>query len=304
MSALIHRNDMVKKYKNDELSLLQKWCLDNEDKEKSIRLTKIFLTLNGASGCNVKNIPPNLAGFFSYFVHVRIYNLLQIWRSRVQIYQRHLGQVQTNINKIRNDFNTLHNLWLRMVSNEEITINDNQGVITNATAVKRFKEMEIITRDSYSNYTGAAWLPYYSYVRNSFEALVNQCETKGDSYRQNWLQWFGSMFNPVSWFNYACHGLQSHSRVANQYDNFADISTTKSNILFNRIEDIRTANDAFNDLRQWIDQERIAIQNPSNITATQINMQGAQMFKAECDRLMSIIRDRVGTIGNSNPIEN
>jgi hypothetical protein len=303
MTTIIHRNDIVKKYSNDELSIMQQWALDSSEKNDSIRLTKIFLALNGASGCNVREIPPNLAGFFSYFVNSRVYEPMQRWRSRVQNYQRHLVSSQNMFQRIENDFAGINVFWDRMVCDHNIIVNNNPNAMTHTEAVKRFQRMEIVTKDNFGNFNGASWSEYYIYVSDEFDSLIANCEAKGDAYRQSWLQWFGNMFNPVSWFNFACHGLQTHSNTALQYENFNNINISKKNILFNRNEDIRVAQDAMNDLNNWITQERIALSNQNNRIANSTNMQNTQMFKAECDRLMSIIRDRIGRITQSNPIE-
>ena len=304
MTTIIHRNNIVQKYSNDELSIMQKLALDSSEKDESIRLTKIFLALNGASGCNVREIPPNLAGFFSYFVNLRIYEPLQRWRSRIQTYQRHLVTSQITFDRIEVDFGELHAFWNRMVSDHNIIINNNPNPITHSEAVKRFQRMEVVTKDNYLVFAGASWSEYYTYVKDEFDTLIDRCEEKGESYRQSWLQWVGNMFNPVSWFNFACHGFQRHSNTAIQYENFNNINISKKNILFNRNEDIRVAHDAMNDLNNWIAQERAALSNQTNRIANSTNMQNTQMFKAECDRLMSIVRDRIGKITQSNPIEN
>ena len=278
MTTIIHRNNIVQKYSNDELSIMQKLALDSSEKDESIRLTKIFLALNGASGCNVREIPPNLAGFFSYFVNLRIYEPLQRWRSRIQTYQRHLVTSQITFDRIEVDFGELHAFWNRMVSDHNIIINNNPNPITHSEAVKRFQRMEVVTKDNYLVFAGASWSEYYTYVKDEFDTL--------------------------SWFNFACHGFQRHSNTAIQYENFNNINISKKNILFNRNEDIRVAHDAMNDLNNWIAQERAALSNQTNRIANSTNMQNTQMFKAECDRLMSIVRDRIGKITQSNPIEN
>ena len=84
---------------------------------------------------------------------------------------------------------------------------------------------------------------------------------------------------------------------------YSDINVSKSNILFNRIEDINTASLTMEELREWIELERQARMINSNRTETNANIQAAQMFKAEFDRLISIVRDRVGIISDSGSIE-
>ena len=125
MTTIIHRNDIVKKYSNDELSIMQQWALDSSEKNDSIRLTKIFLALNGASGCNVREIPPNLAGFFSYFVNSRVYEPMQRWRSRVQNYQRHLVSSQHMFTRIDNELTEFLAFWNHVVSSPNFAINPN-----------------------------------------------------------------------------------------------------------------------------------------------------------------------------------
>tara|TARA_B100000524_G_C23653663_1_gene370984 strand:+ start:1693 stop:2133 length:441 start_codon:yes stop_codon:yes gene_type:complete len=74
------------------------------------------------------------------------------------------------------------------------------------------------------------------------------------------------------------------------------------NIVFNRLDDIYTANQAMNDLVELIALEEIAISDPENCKITQQVLQNTMAFKSECDRLFIIIRDRIGFIGQNNSV--
>lgn len=298
MAVMIHRDDMVRKFDNDELSLSQKWTIDSSDAKESIKFTKLFLSLNGATGCNVKNIPPSLAGFFAYFVHVRIYPQLQLLRSRVQIYQRHRIN-NSQFARIVDEFNNIKQFWDTSVEYLGIAVDE----LEYSEYIRRFQEMETTTIRNFATKYHPSWVSYYNYVRHGFDQLVDKCDIKGNAYKQNYLQWFGSFFNPASWYNYVRHGLQSHATTSKNYVEYSDINVSKSNILFNRIEDINTASLTMEELREWIDLERQARMVNSNRTETNANIQAAQMFKAEFDRLISIVRDRVGIISDSGSIE-
>ena len=68
------------------------------------------------------------------------------------------------------------------------------------------------------------------------------------------------------------------------------------------MDDVNTANQALNDLVELIALEEIAISDPQNCRITQQVIQNTMAFKSECDRLLIIIRDRIGFIGHNHSV--
>ena len=68
------------------------------------------------------------------------------------------------------------------------------------------------------------------------------------------------------------------------------------------MDDVNTANQAMNDLVELVALEEIGISDPQNCQPTQQVVQNTMVFKSECDRLLVIIRDRIGFIGNNQSV--
>ena len=146
MAPLVHNQNMVKKYNVDELSTFQKWTIDYEEKGMIIRLTKIFLALNGASGCNVRNIPPNMAGFFSYYADIKIYQRLKILKGRIDSYQRHVDITPMMFNKIKEELNSIKQHWDYVVVSKRGTIPAN---ISFDTAIEDLQNLDNVIKTAY-----------------------------------------------------------------------------------------------------------------------------------------------------------
>ena len=221
MASLVHNQNMVKKYNVDELSTFQKWTIDYEEKEMIIRLTKIFLALNGASGCNVRNIPPNMAGFFSYYADIKIYQRLKILKGRIDSYQRHVDMTSMMFNKIKEELNSIKQHWDHVVVSNRGLIPDN---ISFDTAIENLQNLDNVTINNFNNYTGYSWIQWYEYLETQFNQLIEKCKAKGEAYTQGYLLWFISFFNPVSWYNFVRHGGTRFSKTVEEYKNFNNVS--------------------------------------------------------------------------------
>ena len=299
MTTLVHAQDNVTKYNIDEISYFKRLAIDHEDKKIIVNLTKIFLSLNGASGCNVRNIPNNLAGFFSYYAEVKIYQRLSILKGKLDSYQRHYDMYQQMFDRITEEFNEIKSHWDHIIIQRRGEIPNN---ISFDDAVKEMQKLDLVGCHNYMNYNGYSWIQWYEYLQNKFIELAHQCTAKGDSYKQTYFNWFLSFFNPVSWVNYVRHGCTRHSQVIEAYTSTVESSVrNKSNIIFLRIENINTANQAMIDFEQMITLEQVAISNPVNRVPTQMTVQNTIAFKTECDRLLTIIRDNIGFICQNMP---
>ena len=296
MSALVHTQDMVKKYNVDELSAFQKCTIDFEERNITIKLTKIFIALNGSSGCNVRNIPHNMAGFFSYYIDNKIYQKIKILKGRIDSYQRHVDSTQRMFDNILKDFNEIKSHWNHVIIQKRGTIPKD---ISFESAINHLQNLDTISSLNYSNYSGYSWFQWFEYLHDEFNSLVEKCEGKVKYYQQdNNMIWILSTFNPVSWYYFYIHFCTIYSKTVNEYQNFKNKSVIpKRNVIFNRLDDLNTANQALDDLGELIALEKKVISDPKNCQSTQQVLQNTLAFKSECNRIFLTIRDRIGFIG-------
>ena len=301
MSSIIHTQDIVRNYNVDELSFFQKCAIDSKEKQMMNKITKIFLALNGASGCNVRNIPHNMAGFFSCYVDMKIYQRMMILKQRIDSYQRFTDSTQRMFNNILNEFNEIKEHWNHVVTQKRGEIPQD---VSFEVALNHLQELDIVSSPNYGDYDGYSWIQWYEYLQSQFNILIENCKEKSESYQQNWKQWFVSIFNPVSWAYFVYNGFTTYSKTAIEYTNFKDGSVIpKRNIIFSRLDDVITASQAFNDLEELIVLEETTISDPKNCQKTQQVLENTLVFKSECNRLFSIIRNKIGFISRQRVIE-
>jgi len=285
-------------YNCDELSLFERASLHSNEKDKVIRLTKIFIALNGATGSSQSVVHPSLAGFFSFNMNNRIYGPLNLVRTRIQVYQRHTETSVRDLDRVIDDFNTIKNFWNHMViSTERTGVSDDPDPISYRTATRDFQEMDLKTLRNYEQYTGPSWIQWFKYIKDGFEELRIACEENEENYTQGWIGWSFSFLNPMAWYRFVANGCQPNSTVAENNGIMRDrVVIPKRNIALCRLEEIETANNAFSELVNNLEDEKRFIENETNRQHNPLNLRNTQLFKDSTDRLFSIIRDRVGRI--------
>ena len=298
MAVVVHNNMSVRNYNNGELGWWQRCSLESKILEEGKTLTKIFYILNGAYGTQNRDIPSNLAGFMNFWMDVRCYRKLRIIRELIQLYQRNLNP--DSIHDIRSQVQELITFWkfVAMRTNGAVP-ND----LTLRQAIDNFKRMENLAINprlgNYNNFNGQSWVQYYDHLITRYQNLTDICAQKSEAYRQDWIRYFARLFNPVSWFNFVANGFRTHQTTSNTYMDFVDRSLAPREHVINiRIHDIQTADEAFDDLLRVIDTEVTVINTDANHN-NPISVQACDQFKRECDRLMAIIRDSIGTISNA-----
>ena len=301
MPSEIHNQTLVKKYNVDELSVSQKWTIDNEEKNLVIKLTKIFISLNGASGSNLRNIPASIAGFFSHYADIKFYQRLKIFKGRLDSYQRYADITPRLFNNLKDDFSEIKKYWDHIVSERRGTIPDD---ITFEKAIEHFQELDNVTINNYKSYKGYSWIQWYEFLKTNFESINKRCKDKGESYKQNNKEWIVSSLSIFSWYNFLTNGCTRYSKTVEEYHNFSNSAILpKKSIVSSRLDDINTAIKSMKDLEDMIVLEQTIISEPKNCQMTQEVIQNTLVFKSECDRLLLTIRDSIGFISSVQTID-
>ena len=122
-----------------------------------------------------------------------------------------------------------------------------------------------------------------------------------DSYKQSWGWYILSFLNPISYVYNVTAGFQSYASIAKNHERFKnEIVLPKRSMIVTRYEDIKMANQEFNNLFILMQREREALTDPTKCVNQPKNNYNTEVFKKETDRLLAIITTRIGRISLGN----
>ena len=305
--ALLLRNNEIRviDYNLNELSNRQKLAVKSCIKSETVKIVKVFICLNGAAVSGTTNIPPSLAGFFVMFTNTRVFRYLQLVRNEIQ--ERHQRVNETSLadfDESMRRITELRNFWYHMIYNldEEREISVEQFDAMSFDQIKDiFADMELYTIDNYHEYRGPSWFQWYKVLDQKFKDLVVTLNNERDSYKQSWGWYILSFLNPFSYVYNVTAGFQSYASIAKNHERFKnEIVLPKRSMIVTRYEDIKMANQEFNNLFILMQREREALTDPTKCVNQPKNNYNTEVFKKEADRLLAIITTRIGRISLGN----
>ena len=319
MMALLLQNSTIniQEYNLNELSVREYRAISASIRSDTIKLIKLFIVANGASGASTDNISPNLAGFFCYSINNKCFRPLQEVRSEInERYNRLDPNVIEDMDDLIERFTNIKGYWNHMVvsnnNNRDISISNYDSYSFDEIKDK-FVRMSEYTIEDYEEYTGPSWLQWYNLFKKKFDEIEKRVNTDSNYYNRSvtgdnifqktWssIVWLLGFFNPRGYYNNVTSGFQTYASIRRKHGIFKDkMIIPKKTVISSRLEDLRMAIDALNRFETLLNNERVTINDPKHLINESKTHFFQTRFKSEVDRLLGIFTKRVGTISNLN----
>ncbi len=288
--------------------LTTRMCFDENEIKEFLRISKTFISLNGATGGTQENIPLPLAGHFVIWCNDTIFHKLRLLRSEIQSYVRSNEYNLRKINRIIQIFSTIYLCIDHIVFTTRNNIPD--GISYN-NALRHLETFSRYNTRNYPTFLECCFKQWFEKIETEYNTLEMHCREKVDIYdisEMTTWQYIRSFFDRQYWWETVTkgpYGIIPYKWKSDSYENLRKNVHSRANVIFNRREDIQTSLDTFEQFNLTLQSELNEIRDhPDSRTNNPINQQRAISFANECDRYFALIRSQIGFLQENQNFNN